>query len=105
MTVDATTTKLAATPAEVTLRSSIPTATVHNHTTTPVGTTAVGRRHASRGQPPHAGPAQKRPRRRCDARDVEPLVVAAPPDCTEHQHAGNIDAQPPQSPPRTFLDH
>ena len=46
MAADATTTKLAATPAEVALRSSIPTATVHTHTTTPVGTTAVGRRQA-----------------------------------------------------------
>ena len=46
VTDDATTTKLPATPTEVAFRSSIPTATVHNHTTTPVGTTAVGRRHA-----------------------------------------------------------
>lgn len=40
----ATTTKLAATPAELALRNSMPTATVHNQTTRPVGTTAVGRR-------------------------------------------------------------
>jgi hypothetical protein len=36
-------TKLTATPAEVALRASIPTTMVHNQTTTPVGTTAVGR--------------------------------------------------------------
>ena len=31
VTADATTTKLTATPAEVALRNSIPTATVHSH--------------------------------------------------------------------------
>jgi hypothetical protein len=46
VTDDATTTKLAATPAEVALRSNNPTATVHSQTTTPVGNTAVGRRQA-----------------------------------------------------------
>ena len=46
MTDDATTMKLAAMPAEVALRSSIPTTTVQSHTTTPVGYTAVGRRQA-----------------------------------------------------------
>ena len=56
MTVDATATKLAATPAEVALRSSIPTTTVHTHTTTPVGSTAVGRRHARAASQPRAVP-------------------------------------------------
>lgn len=53
------------------------------------------------GEPTQGGPAQKRPGRRRDARDVEPLVVTAPPDGAEQQHTGNIDAQPPQSLPRT----
>ena len=39
----ATTTKLAAVPSEVAWRNSIPTTTVHTHTTTPVGVNAVGR--------------------------------------------------------------
>ena len=43
VTSDATSTKLAATPAELTLRNNMPITTVHSHTTSPVGTTAVGR--------------------------------------------------------------
>jgi len=53
---DATMTKLTATPAEVALRASIPTTMVHNQTTTPVGTTAVGRRHARAASHPIAVP-------------------------------------------------
>ncbi len=52
----ATNTKLAATPAEVALRSSMPTATVHSQTTTPVGTTAVGRRQPRDASHPTAVP-------------------------------------------------
>jgi hypothetical protein len=37
--------KLGATPADVNFRSTIPTTTVHNHTATPVGTSAAGRCH------------------------------------------------------------
>jgi len=43
VTDDATTTKLAATLAELALRNNMPTTTVHSQTTSPVGTTAVGR--------------------------------------------------------------
>ena len=39
-----TITKLSAVPAELALRSAIPTTTVHNHTTTPVGASECGRR-------------------------------------------------------------
>jgi hypothetical protein len=53
---DATMTKLTATPAEVALRASILTTMVHNQTTTPVGTTAVGRRHARAASHPTAVP-------------------------------------------------
>jgi len=35
--------KLAAVPSDVALRNNIPTATVHTHTMTPVGTTVNGR--------------------------------------------------------------
>jgi hypothetical protein len=56
MTNDVNTTKLAATPAEVALRNSIPTATVHNHTTTPVGKRAIGRRQARDASHPNAVP-------------------------------------------------
>jgi len=46
VTDEATTTKLAVTPAELALRNSMPKTTVHSHTIIPVGTTAVGRRQA-----------------------------------------------------------
>jgi hypothetical protein len=58
VTDDATATKLAATPAEVALRSNIPTTTVHSHTTTPVGATAVGRRQAREASHPSAVPVR-----------------------------------------------
>jgi hypothetical protein len=51
--------KLGATEADVSLRSTIPTTTVHNHTTTPVGTSAAGRRHARDSSQPAAVPAKK----------------------------------------------
>jgi glutaryl-CoA dehydrogenase len=44
VTVPATRTKLAATPAELALRNNMPITRVHSQTTTPVGATAVGRR-------------------------------------------------------------
>ena len=55
----ATTTKLPATPAEVTLRNSIPTATVQSHTATPVGYTADGRRQACDNSHPSSVPLRK----------------------------------------------
>src|SRR6516165_8434397 len=51
-------TKLNATPAEVALRNSIPTATVHTQTTTPVGTTAVGLRQVRLSSQPTAAPTR-----------------------------------------------
>src|SRR6202020_1269279 len=59
VTDDATTMKLAASHAEVALDTSIPTTTVHSHTTTPVGCTAVGRRHARAASHPTAVPLRK----------------------------------------------
>src|SRR5829696_4017011 len=51
-------TKLTATPADVALRNSIPTTTVHSHTTTPVGTTAAGCRQARLSSQPTAAPTR-----------------------------------------------
>lgn len=59
MTDEATTTKLVATPAELALRNSMPTTTVHNHTVNPVGTTAVGRRQARDTNHPTTVPDRK----------------------------------------------
>src|SRR6476659_9202917 len=55
---DATTRKLNATPAEVVLRKSIPTATVQTQTTAPVGTMAVGLRQPRLSSQPTAVPAR-----------------------------------------------
>jgi hypothetical protein len=55
---DATITKLTATPADVALRNNIPTTTVHTQTTTPVGATAVGRRHARLSNQPSVAPTR-----------------------------------------------
>ena len=55
---DATTMKLGATPADVILRSVIPTTTVHNQTTTPVGNRAAGYRQALAISQPTAVPAR-----------------------------------------------
>jgi hypothetical protein len=56
---EATTTKLTAVPAEVALRNSIPTITVHNQITSPVGANDVGRCHARLASQPVAVPARK----------------------------------------------
>jgi hypothetical protein len=64
VTDEATTTKLAATPAELTLRNSMPTATVQIQTITPVGATAVGRRQPRDASQPMAVPATRWTRRR-----------------------------------------
>ena len=53
-----TTTKPTGVPAEVALRSSMPTTTVHSQTTTPVGTTAVGRRQPRDTSQPIVVPAR-----------------------------------------------
>ena len=55
---DATTRQLNATPAEVVLRKSIPTATVQTQTTAPVGTMAVGLRQPRLSSQPTAVPAE-----------------------------------------------
>lgn len=59
VTEAATTTKLAATPADVSLRNTMPTTTVDNHTTTPVGITAVGRRQPRDATHPTTVPVRK----------------------------------------------
>src|SRR5215217_6033190 len=58
VTRDATTTKLADTPADVALRNSIPTTTVHSHTATPVGTSAIGLRQPRASSQPAPAPAR-----------------------------------------------
>jgi hypothetical protein len=70
VTDDATTTKLAATPAELALRNSMPTATVQIQTTTPVGTTAMGRR-----QPRDASQPTTVPVRNGHAVDATPVTL------------------------------
>jgi hypothetical protein len=55
---EATTTKLGATPADVSLRNAIPTTTVHSQITTPVGSRAAGRRHALANNQPAAVPVR-----------------------------------------------
>ena len=50
--------KLGATEADVSFRSSIPTMTVLNHTATPVGTTAAGRRQARDSSQPTTAPTR-----------------------------------------------
>jgi len=47
-----------ATPPEVALRKSIPTAIVHTHTATPVGAIASGRRHPRQASQPTAPPTR-----------------------------------------------
>lgn len=54
--IEATTTKLGATPADVSLRSSIPSTMVHTHTTTPVGISEYGRRQPSESTQPARAP-------------------------------------------------
>ncbi len=58
VSADATTRKLNATPAEVVLRKSIPTATVQTQTTATVGTMAVGLRQPGLSSQPTAVPAR-----------------------------------------------
>jgi hypothetical protein len=48
--------KLVAIPAEINARINIPTATVHTHTVTPVGTSVVGRRQPRDNNHPPAAP-------------------------------------------------
>jgi len=50
--------KLGAVPAEVSLRSSIPITIVHNHTVTPVGTSAAGRCQPRDSSQPAAVPTR-----------------------------------------------
>jgi hypothetical protein len=53
---EATTTKLKAVPWDVALRNSIPTATVHNQITIPIGANEAGRRQARAASQPAAVP-------------------------------------------------
>lgn len=71
VTEDATTMKLAATPADVALRKTMPTTTVDSHTTTPVGTTAVGRRQPREASHPRAVPV-----RNGQAVDATPVTLS-----------------------------
>ena len=64
--------KLNAVPAEVALRNAIPTTTVHSHTTTPVGTTDVGRR-----QPRDASHPTSVPVRNGQAVSATPVMFSA----------------------------
>src|SRR6185312_7200570 len=58
VTVEATITKVTATPAELALRNTIPTAIVHTHTAIPVGAIASGRRHPRLTCQPMTAPAR-----------------------------------------------
>ena len=58
VTSEATATKLSAMPSPVALRKAMPTATVHTHTTTPVGISAVGRRQPRLTSQPNSVPAK-----------------------------------------------
>ena len=72
------------------MRNSIPTTTVHTHTTTPVGHERGGTPPAAGHQPADAGAGQKRPRGLGDAGDGEALGVAAPADRAEHHDADDV---------------
>jgi hypothetical protein len=50
--------KLGATDADVSFRRAIPATTVHNHTATPVGSSAIGRRQARDSSQPAAVPTR-----------------------------------------------
>lgn len=58
MTDEATTTKLGATPTELAFRNTMPRATVHTQTITPVGATLVGRRQPRATNHPTRVPAR-----------------------------------------------
>src|SRR6185295_4138701 len=87
---DATRRKLNATPAEVVLRKSIPTATVQTQTTAPVGTMAVGLRQPRLSSQPTAVPARNGHAVSATPVSVSPLGVAAPADRAEDQHADDV---------------
>lgn len=94
MTADATTTKLAATPAELTLRNTMPTTMVHSHTITPVGARAVGRRQPRASTQPIPVPV-----RNGQAGDAQSFGVAATSHRAEHQHGDDVGGQPRQRAP------
>lgn len=99
MTADATTTKLAATPAELTLRNTMPTTMVHSHTITPVGARAVGRRQPRASTQPIPVPVRKWPCRSRQAGDAQSFGVAATSHRAEHQHGDDVGGQPRQRAP------
>ena len=76
--------------------TSMPTTTVQSQTTTPVGTTAVGRRQPRDASQPMTVPVRNGHAVGRDAGDAESFGVAAPPDGAKHQHADDIDGQPGQ---------
>ena len=90
VTVEATITKVTATPPELSLRNTIPTAIVHTQTATPVGTTASGSAPSAAHEPADSRADQKRPRGLRDAGDGHALGVASPADRAEREHAYGI---------------
>lgn len=99
MTADATTTKLAATPAELTLRNTMPTTMVHSHTITPVGARAVGRRQPRASTQPIPVPVRNGHAVARQAGDAQSFGVAATSHRAEHQHGDDVGGQPRQRAP------
>lgn len=99
MTADATTTKLAATPAELTLRNTMPTTMVHSHTITPRGGEGGRPPPAASQHPTDTSAGEKWPCRSRQAGDAQSFGVAATSHRAEHQHGDDVGGQPRQRAP------